>query len=310
MNGSAGPEIFVALQRCGVEVEALRLIPDGTFPTGSPNPTSKGKMNRAIALAKTWDRSLIIGTDGDGDRLVFGDRRGILNAGFVSLPILYSLIGNRKIREKQPVLYDPKVNPLALQEWAKLDIVPILFRNGHSQIKQFMTQVAAAAAIEESGHYYHQMKLGSLTIYCENSVLTILLLLKSLKEKPAILEELWERQEEVYCTGEFNYQLADDELRDRALVELVEWFKTDRAQVITQTDEGIDLQGTVVRKGIGFDGSQIILSADWYSGYLRIATNEKAVLRCYLSAGRADSGSRLKKTIKKILISLGAVEVE
>jgi len=310
MNGSAGPEIFAALQRCGVEVEVLRLIPDGTFPTGAPNPTSKGKMNKAIALAKTWDGALIIGTDGDGDRLVFGDSRGILNAGFASLPVLHSLIGNLRIGKKHPVLYDPKVNPLALQEWAKLDIEPVLFRNGHSQIKQFMSQIKAAAAIEESGHYYHQMTLDNLTIYCENSILTILLLLKTLKERPAILEKLWNLQDQVYCTGELNYQLTNDEMRDRAMTELVEWFKSDKAQLISQTADGIDLQGTVVRKGMIFDRAQIALSSNWYTGYLRIATNEKAVLRCYLSAGRAEVGRRLKMTVERILHRMEAKEVE
>lgn len=310
MNGSAGPEIFTALQRCGVEVKVLRLIPDGTFPTGAPNPTSKGKMNKAIALAKTWDGSLVIGTDGDGDRLVFGDRRGILNAGFASLPVLHSLIRNRRIGKKHPVLYDPKVNPLALQEWSKLDIEPVLFRNGHSQIKQFMSQIEAAAAIEESGHYYHQMTLDNLTFYCENSILTILLFLKALKEKPAIIENLWGLQDQVYCSGELNYKLADDEVRDRAMMELVEWFKSDKAQLITQTADGIDLQGTVVRKGIVFDRAQINLSSNWYNGYLRIATNEKAVLRYYLSAGSTDLGRRLRIIAEQILHGLEAREVE
>ena len=42
------------------------------------------------------------------------------------------------------VLYDPKVNPLALAEWGKLGVAPVLFRNGHSQIKDYMTQIGAS----------------------------------------------------------------------------------------------------------------------------------------------------------------------
>ena len=150
MNGSAGPEIYTALQRCAVRVQALRLIPDGSFPTGSPNPTSRGKMDQAVSLAGETAGCLIIGTDGDGDRLVFGDRRGLLSAGFAAVPVLETALRSSSATGRPPVLYDPKVNPLALQEWARLGIEPSLFRNGHSQIKQRMQGVGALAAVEES----------------------------------------------------------------------------------------------------------------------------------------------------------------
>ena len=57
-HGSAGPEIWHALVQAGARVIPLRLVPDGNFPTGSPNPTSQGKMHRAILCAgkrmPTW----------------------------------------------------------------------------------------------------------------------------------------------------------------------------------------------------------------------------------------------------------------
>ena len=310
MSGSAGPEIFTVLGRCGSEVEPLRLIPDGTFPTGSPNPTSKGKMDRAIDLSKAKDGALIVGTDGDGDRLVFGDGRGILSAGFASAPVLDSIINSLGKRKKVSVLYDPKVNPVALHEWFRLNIQPILFRNGHSHIKQYMRQIKGLAAVEESGHYYYKMVLDSLTMYCENSLLTILLFLKTLKERPGLLDELWDRQERVFTTGELNFRLADDEMRDKAMNKLVDWFKHDKAQRVTSTTDGIDLQGTIIRKGIKLNASSINISSDWYSGYLRIATNEKAVLRFYLSASSIDLGKKIELAIKEILHNINAVEIE
>ena len=50
-HGSAGPELWHALTKVGARVVPLRLVPNGEFPTGSPNPTSQGKMDRAIQLA-------------------------------------------------------------------------------------------------------------------------------------------------------------------------------------------------------------------------------------------------------------------
>ncbi len=50
-----------------------------------------------------------------------------------------------------PVLYDPKVSPLALAEWGRLGVTPVLFRNGHSQIKDYLRQLDAPAAARNRG---------------------------------------------------------------------------------------------------------------------------------------------------------------
>ncbi|HET6485653.1 MAG TPA: hypothetical protein VFH83_04490, partial [Spirochaetia bacterium] len=110
-NGSAGPEVMDALQRSGASVVPLHLVPDGTFPAGSPNPTSAGKMAAAVARAREAGRAVVVGTDGDGDRLVFGDGTGVLSAGIAAIPIL-SLTVPEKRGEREKVLYDPKVSPL------------------------------------------------------------------------------------------------------------------------------------------------------------------------------------------------------
>lgn len=43
------------------------------------------------------------------------------------------------------------MNPISLAEWGKLGAKPVLYRNGHSQIKDYMYQIKAVAAAEESG---------------------------------------------------------------------------------------------------------------------------------------------------------------
>jgi phosphomannomutase len=303
-NGSAGPELHRALQRAGVSVLPLRLVPDGTFPTGSPNPTSKNKMEKAVQLAGKTGAQLVIGTDGDGDRLVFGNARGIMNAGFASIPILRKLLSDGSgsgtvSSESRKIIYDPKVNPLALVEWAKLDIKPILFGNGHSQIKEYMRRIGALAAVEESGHYYHSLTADGLTFFAENSLVTILLLAKALKEDPDLMGNMWALQDRVFTTGEINYQMADDRTRDRALQAVLQYFKEDQAVLVSETEEGIDLLGTVVSKGVDLGAGK--LESDWYNGYLRVATNEKSVLRVYLSAGVFDLGMQIEKRIRDIL---------
>ncbi len=207
-NGSAGPELYEALMQAGAAVHAMRIIPDGSFPTGSPNPTSQGKMAPAVSWAKKNNYDVVVGIDGDGDRMVFGDRRGILTAGFVTVPILQAA-GVAHRRKAVPVLYDPKVSPLALAQWGKLGVLPVLFRNGHSQIKDYMKRIGAPAAAEESGHYYHRISKGGLTITTENSIMTVLLFLGAVKRQPRLLDQLWALQDQIFTTGEFNYQFKE-----------------------------------------------------------------------------------------------------
>jgi phosphomannomutase len=303
-NGSAGPELCRALQQAGVSVLPLRLVPDGTFPTGSPNPTSQNKMDEAVQLAGKIGAELVIGTDGDGDRLVFGNARGIMNAGFASIPILRKLLADGSASgaatsESPKIIYDPKVNPLALVEWTKLDIKPVLFGNGHSQIKEHMRRIGALAAVEESGHYYHSLTAEGLTFFAENSLVTVLLLAKALKENPEVMGNMWALQDRVFTTGEINYQMADDKTRDQAFQAVLQHFKDDHAVLVSETEEGIDLLGTVISKGVDLEAGQ--LESDWYNGYLRVATNEKSVLRFYLSAGIFDLGRQIEQRIRGIL---------
>jgi phosphomannomutase len=210
-------------------------------------------MDRAIKLAGQENADVVLGVDGDGDRIVFGDRRGILTAGFVTVPILRTLLEEGKLTPGAKVLYDPKVNPLALAEWGKLGVEPVLFRNGHSQIKDYMSRVGALAGAEESGHYYHQLHCQGLKISGENSIVTVLLFLKALNQSPGLMDELWNLQDQVFTTGEFNYQFADDRVRDGALAAAIEHFTADGATVQSMTADGIDLEGTVVQRGVQLD---------------------------------------------------------
>ncbi len=299
-NGSCGPEMFRALQKAGVKVHALRLVPDGNFPTGSPNPTSQGKMEAAVALAKQVGAQAVIGVDGDGDRIVFGDSRGILTAGFAFVPILRQCLQAEGGSDAPAVLYDPKVSPLALAEWGKLGARPVLFRNGHSQIKEYMTRIGAIAAAEESGHYYHRLKLGDLTVSAENSLVTVLLFLAALKRQPGMMSELWSMQEKIFTTGEMNYQFADDMGRDGAMAAILSYFGGEGARQQSATDDGIDLQGTCLEKGVELNPGHVHLEDGWYSGYIRISTNEKSVLRSYFSAGDTTSGQRVEKIAREI----------
>jgi len=313
-HGAAGSVIHRSLKSAGVNILPLRIIPDGNFPTGAPNPVSRGKMDDAITHAKMISGSIVIGTDGDGDRIVFGDENGMLNAGFSSIPVLDILTSLSEYEESgtKPLytIFDPKVNPVALNEWKKLGIEPRLFRNGHSQIKEFMRDIDAIAAIEESGHFYHKLKLGNHVMYGENSLLSILLFLRAVYRDPSTMKKLWDLQRQVHSTGEFNYSFKNDEIRDSAMDEVISYFKGKEASIKSKSLEGIDLQGTAVYSGIDLNGKNQEITDNWYSGYFRSSTTEGSVFRSYLSSCNNRLLNIMENDIIEICEKHSGIEVE
>ena len=300
-NGSAGPEIYRALVKAGVNVTPLRLVPNGDFPTGSPNPTSQNKMDTAVELAKKQNSDLVIGIDGDGDRMVFGDKNGVFSAGFVMIPILQSILSETQNSGSKKILYDPKVNPLALLKWAELGAEPVLFRNGHSQIKGFMKQSGAIAGAEESGHFYHRLPMHSMEISGENSLYTILLFLKAVHQNKSVTDEIRILQDTIFTSGEFNFEFENDTVRDLAMKAVINLFENDKARCITHSENGDDLEGTVIYKGLQTENGKLQLSGDWYAAYVRTATNEKGVVRSYISSCNIEKGLELQHKIIDLL---------
>ena len=115
------------------------------------------------------------------------------------------------------------------------------------------------------------------------------------------MDWLWSMQSRMFCTGEFNYQFDCDATRDKAIQAVVDHFIDNGATTVTATDDGIDLQGTVLEYGVDLSPGHVQLASDWYSGYLRIATNEKAVVRSYFSAGDRQHGQAIERKAREIL---------
>ena len=227
------------------------------------------------------------------------------------IPIINTLLEKLENPVAVKILYDPKVNPLALEKWSRLNVEPVLFRNGHSQIKQHIKSIGAFAGAEESGHYYHSLKLGNLEIAGENSLFTILLLLRTVNKNKAVISQVRAMEDQVYTSGEFNFHYTDNQIGMKAMDAVLSFFKSDGAVMTTSSEDGVDLEGTVVYKGIEFRNGKVELDKAWYSAYVRSATTEKGVVRSYVSSGTPHYGVQIKETLEKILKSdFGGKEIE
>ena len=92
---------------------------------------------------------------------------------------------------------------------------------------------------------------------------------------------------------------------------ILKLFKDDQAELTTHSESGDDLEGTVIYKGISKQSARISLDNNWYAAYVRTATNEKGVVRSYISSGDEKIGKELQQRIITLLQrDFGGKEIE
>jgi phosphomannomutase/phosphoglucomutase len=151
-NGTAGPiatEIFKIL---GADFECINCEPDGNFPNHLPDPTV-GKYTKQLSDKVLENKAVMgIGYDGDSDRagiidengkLVYGDQL----LGALAKPIILNNPGTE-------VIFDVKCSQ-GLVEWVqKLGGKPLMWKTGHSLLKEKMRETGSLIAGEMSGHIF------------------------------------------------------------------------------------------------------------------------------------------------------------
>ncbi|MEI6632482.1 MAG: phosphomannomutase/phosphoglucomutase [Chlamydiota bacterium] len=149
-NGTTGPTSSRILRDLGVEVTCLYCEPDGRFPNHHPDPTLPDAVRDLRAKTLEMKADAGIGFDGDGDRIGVIDEKGDIIWTDMLL-ILYA----RDLLKRRPgsrVIFDVKCSHLCAAEIEKAGGVPIMWKTGHSLIKQKMREENAPLAGEMSGH--------------------------------------------------------------------------------------------------------------------------------------------------------------
>ncbi|HWP93901.1 MAG TPA: phosphomannomutase/phosphoglucomutase [Thermodesulfobacteriota bacterium] len=149
MVGIAGPQILKAF-RC--DATELYATPDGAFPNHHPDPTVVENLEDLINTVREKKLQLGIGFDGDGDRVGVVDEGGNIIWGDMLVVIL-----SRDILSRTPgakVIGDVKCSGRLFKDIERNGGYPIMWKTGHSLIKNKMKVEKAALAGEMSGHIF------------------------------------------------------------------------------------------------------------------------------------------------------------
>ncbi len=152
-NGAGSLVAGALFGRLGVDASYLFCESDGTFPNHHPDPTVVENLADLIAAVRERGADLGIAFDGDADRIGVVDAHGAIVWGDHVL-ILYARDVLARTGRGQPIIFDVKCSqalPWAIQEAGG---VPIMWRTGHSLIKERMKEAHAPVAGEMSGHMF------------------------------------------------------------------------------------------------------------------------------------------------------------
>ena len=151
-NGTAGIVIGKILDMLGIKYYKLYFEPDGNFPNHHPDPTVPKYIKDLIQLVKTKKLWSGIGYDGDADRVGMVDSKGEPVWGDKLL-----LLASKYILEKNKgakIIGEVKCSQVLFDGIKKFGGKPIIYRTGHSLIKEKMKQENALLAGEMSGHMF------------------------------------------------------------------------------------------------------------------------------------------------------------
>ncbi|MEW6587379.1 MAG: phosphomannomutase/phosphoglucomutase [Nitrospirota bacterium] len=151
-NGTGGiiaPDIFRIM---GCSVIPLYCEPDGRFPNHHPDPTVIDYIQDLIRVTKEEKADIGIGYDGDADRIGVVDSSGKIIWGDQIMIVL-----GRDILKRKPgsvIIGDVKCSQVMFDDLKKNGGRPVMWKTGHSLVKDKMRKEGAVIAGEFSGHIF------------------------------------------------------------------------------------------------------------------------------------------------------------
>ncbi|MGH7644144.1 MAG: phosphomannomutase/phosphoglucomutase, partial [Gemmatimonadales bacterium] len=152
-NGVTSLVAIDTLRRLGAQVIPLFAESDGRFPNHHPDPTVPENLRDLQAAVRREGTELGIAFDGDGDRIGAVDETGRVVFGD-QLLVLFGRDLARRHGPGHPVIYDVKCSAVLPRELERAGLRPLMWKTGHSLIKQKMKEVGAPLAGEMSGHMF------------------------------------------------------------------------------------------------------------------------------------------------------------
>jgi phosphomannomutase/phosphoglucomutase len=203
-NGTAGVVAGPLLRDLGCEVEELYCEVDGRFPNHFPDPTIPGNLKDLIHRVKKLQADLGIGYDGDADRIGVVDDGGNIIWGD-QLMILFAR-DILKNKEEATFIAEVKCSQNLFTEIEKHGGKAIMWKTGHSLIKEKMKEEKALLGGEMSGHIFFADRYFGY----DDAIYASCRLIELLSKKDKKLSQLFDDVPKTFITPEIRVDCPDE----------------------------------------------------------------------------------------------------
>lgn len=220
-NGTGSVVAVRALEAAGVEVEPLYCESDGTFPNHHPDPTVDENMTDLMERVRATGAPFGVGLDGDADRIGAVTDQGELVRGdhLLLLFALDVLVDH----PDAPVIFDVKCSQAVPELIEDAGGRPVMWKTGHSLIKQKMRREGSPISGEMSGHiFFADRWLGF-----DDAIYAAARLAALVSEAGRPLSELMERIPHYPSTPELRLDCPEDR-KFQVVRETVAHYRQDR----------------------------------------------------------------------------------
>ncbi|SVD47983.1 uncharacterized protein METZ01_LOCUS400837, partial [marine metagenome] len=195
------PDIF---KQVGIETKELYCNVDGTFPNHHPDPTEDHNLIDLIKEVKSSDYDFGVAYDGDADRVVAVDENGeIIRSDILMAIFLPEVIKN----PGDAIVYDVKCSQALEDMINHYGGEPIMWKTGHSLIKDKMKELKVNFAGEMSGHIFFADDYFGF----DDAIYVSLRLAQLLSRTEKKLSALTAQIPTYYSTPEMRLECRDDE---------------------------------------------------------------------------------------------------
>ncbi|OGP82728.1 MAG: phosphomannomutase [Deltaproteobacteria bacterium RBG_16_54_11] len=203
-NGTGGAVAVPIMRELGCQVEALYCEMDGRFPHHHPDPTVEKNLRDLMTIVQKTGADLGIGYDGDADRIGVIDEAGRIIWGDKLMIIFARDI--IKERGGGTFIGEVKCSQTLYDEIERLGGRAIMWKTGHSLIKDKMKKEKALLAGEMSGHLFFADRYFGF----DDAIYASCRLLEIMGRSGKKVSELLEGIPRTYATPEIRVDCPDD----------------------------------------------------------------------------------------------------
>jgi len=258
------PDIFKLFD---INLKQMYCNVDETFPNHHPDPTVDTNLDDIVNVIKRGNYDLGIAYDGDADRLVAIDELGNI----IRPDILMAVFIPSIIKEGESVVYDVKCSRSLDETILKYAARPVMYKTGHSLIKNKMIELKSKFGGEMSGHLFFADKFYGF----DDGIYASLRLIELLSSSEFTLSELVSKIPSYYSSPEIRIDCENDDKKFEIVQKVVNYFKNKYPCNL-------------------IDGIRIEFDSGW--GLIR-CSNTQPVIVCRFEADTPESMEEIKNII-------------